>query len=72
MERGIDMPEKRPKGKPTLDQRRACHSWQAVEHLKTLKKEEAKEYAGEAKKLPMRITSAGLGQALAFLAVDGG
>lgn len=51
----------------TLDQRRAAHAWKAIGQLKEWKKEDAKEYAGEAKKLPMRIRAAGLGQALAFL-----
>jgi CRISPR-associated protein Cmr5 len=52
-------------GKPTLDQKRAQHAWQAVQRLD---RADGKEYAGEAKKLPMRIMAAGLGQALAFLA----
>ncbi|MBF2052771.1 MAG: type III-B CRISPR module-associated protein Cmr5 [Candidatus Sericytochromatia bacterium] len=49
----------------TLEQRRAQHAWQAIQEFKSEKK--AKELAGHAKKLPMRIKAAGLGQALAFL-----
>jgi CRISPR-associated protein Cmr5 len=58
---------------PTLDQRRAKHAWEAVISLAIAPDEprkygdDAKEYAREAKKLPTRIMSAGLGQALAFV-----
>ena len=52
----------------TLDQRRAQHAWQAIENLKkNYKKNDQETYAREAKKLPMRIMSAGLGQAMAFI-----
>ena len=51
--------------RPTLDQRRAKHAWDAVQRAKCGK--EAKKFGGEAKKLPMRIKSSGLGHALAFL-----
>lgn len=52
----------------TLDQRRAEHAWDAVEEVvQTLRPENAKKYGGQAKKLPMRIRTAGLGQSLAFL-----
>ena len=51
--------------KPTLDQCRAKHAWKAVEHVRTSK--DAKEFAREAKRLPVRIRTASLGQALAFL-----
>ena len=61
------MTEATQKPRRTLDQRRANHAWHAVERLKQLKKDEAKEYAGEARKLPIRIIAAGLGQALAFI-----
>jgi CRISPR-associated protein Cmr5 len=61
------MAETRPQEKPTLDQRRARHAWEAVTRLKQMKPEDAKEYAREAKKLPTRIVAAGLGQALAFI-----
>lgn len=50
----------------TLDQRRAAHAWEAVGRFKD-RKDDGKEYAGEAHKLPMRIMAAGLGQALAFI-----
>lgn len=59
------MSDSRP---PTLDQRRARHAWQAVEQAHRLKGDEArKNFAREAKRLPVRIKTAGLGQALAFL-----
>ncbi len=52
----------------TLDQRRAAHAWNAIQQLKANCKElQRQEYAGEAKKLPIRIMTSGLGQALAFL-----
>lgn len=51
--------------KQTLEQRRAQHAWKTVQDFKSEKK--AKDLAGHAKKLPMRIKAAGLGQALAFL-----
>ena len=52
----------------TLDQRRARHAWEAVARVKagdaaTL----GSSYAREAKRLPIRILTAGLGHALAFL-----
>ncbi len=52
---------------PTLEQRRARHAWEAVARLKNAKPEDAKDCKGEAKKLPVRIMTSGLGQALAFL-----
>lgn len=53
--------------RPTLDQRRARHAWRVVESVKA-KGEEAKEdFARQAKKLPLRIRTAGLGHALAFV-----
>lgn len=54
----------------TLEQRRARHAWKAVDEVKqkySTESKEAKEYGSEAKKLPTRILTAGLGQALAFL-----
>jgi CRISPR-associated protein Cmr5 len=56
---------------PTLDQRRAKHAWDAVQHA--LKRsghhqgQDSKKFGGEARRLPMRIMVSGLGQALAFL-----
>lgn len=52
--------------RPTLDQRRAQHAWQAVEQVRELS--DKKEFARETKRLPVRIKTAGLGQTLAFLA----
>jgi|DewCreStandDraft_4_1066084.scaffolds.fasta_scaffold124739_2 CRISPR-associated protein Cmr5 len=49
----------------SLDQRRAKHAWEAVQDI--LKKDNAKKYGQQAKKLPMRIMASGLGQALVFL-----
>lgn len=54
------------KPKQTLDQKRASHAWKAVERLQVGSKE-ADNYAREAKKLPVRIITAGLGQALSFI-----
>ena len=56
---------------PTLDQRRAKHAWQAVEGAKRLDDSPKKDFAREAKRLPIRIKTAGLGQALAFLRAKG-
>lgn len=53
--------------KVSLGQRRSKHAWESVEALKKLRNKEAEDYARNAKKLPMRIRTAGLGQALAFL-----
>jgi CRISPR-associated protein Cmr5 len=50
-----------------LGQSRAHHAWQAAERLAAVKQAERDDYAREARKLPIRIRSAGLGQALAFL-----
>ena len=58
----------------TLDQLRAYHAWKAIINQAIGEKdgkrqygEGAKEYAREAKKLPVRIMASGLGQALAFI-----
>jgi CRISPR-associated protein Cmr5 len=53
----------------TLDQQRAHHAWNAIGQLfqNGEKIKGADDYAREAKKLPMRILSSGLGQALAFI-----
>lgn len=54
---------------PTLDQRRARHAWHAVARIRDDPKarSSASSYAREAKRLPVRILTAGLGHALAFL-----
>lgn len=49
----------------TLDQRRAKHAWEAVQHVK--EKPEGKKFGNHARKLPTRIMASGLGQAMAFL-----
>ncbi|MDI7268428.1 MAG: type III-B CRISPR module-associated protein Cmr5 [Myxococcota bacterium] len=54
----------------TLGQKRAKHAWDAVQGVLTDKSAPegaAKEYGTHAKKLPLRIRTAGLGSALAFL-----
>jgi len=52
----------------TLDQVRAREAWRCIEELKkTPSKEDQKDYASEARKLPVRIMASGLGQALAFV-----
>ena len=53
--------------KQTLEQRRSQHAWKAVQTIKSQPEKSRKDLAGHAKKLPMRIKSSGLGQALAFL-----
>jgi CRISPR-associated protein Cmr5 len=64
-----------PDSKPTLDQRRARHAWEAVQDAKNKtgvhQKREPKKFGGQAKKLPTRIMASGLGQALAFLHAKG-
>lgn len=65
----------------TLDQRRAKHAWEAVKRIaeqhtkiendKRKPDETAKKFGGQAKKLPTRILTSGLGQALAFLHAKG-
>jgi len=56
-------------GKPTLDQRRAKHAWNAVQRARGVKDPE--QFVGHAKRLPVRIVTSGLGQALAFLSAKG-
>ena len=52
----------------TLDQRRARHAWTQIESVqREFKRKEQDEYAGQAKKMPIRILTSGLGAALAFL-----
>ena len=68
---------------PTLDQRRARHAWEAVARIKarsvrlSTQDEEAAarlraSYAREAKRLSVRILTAGLGHALAFVNAKSG
>lgn len=59
---------------PTLDQRRARHAWDAVARIGNDPKarSSASSYAREAKRLPVRILTAGLGHALAFLCAKAG
>lgn len=57
--------------KPSLDQRRAKHAWDAVERaiqgVGAHSGQDKRQFGGETKKLPVRIVGSGLGQALAFL-----
>lgn len=55
---------------PTLDQRRARHAWDAVARVSDDPK--ASSYRREAKRLPVRILTAGLGHALVFLCAKAG
>ncbi len=59
-------------GLQTLDQRRAAHAWSVIQRLKQSGSEGARrEFGREAKRLPGRILSSGLGQTLAFLKAKG-
>ncbi len=49
----------------TLDQLRARHAWGIVEATRNHKA--SKDFAAEVKRLPIRIRTAGLGQALRFV-----
>lgn len=51
----------------TLDQQRASHAWQSIAKAQELSDSAASDCAGHAKKLPMRIRTAGLGQSLLFV-----
>lgn len=59
----------------TLDQRRAKHAWEVVQRAKhkqgAHQQQDPKKLGGQARKLPTRIMTAGLGQALAFLKAKG-
>ena len=52
-------------GRRTLDQRRAKHAWESVR--KAGESSDRSDYARESKRLPVRIRTSGLGQAVAFL-----
>ncbi|QQP92188.1 type III-B CRISPR module-associated protein Cmr5 [Skermanella sp. TT6] len=66
---GRQEPPRRKSLEQSLDQRRAAHAWNAVQEMgKSPDAKAAGDFAGHAKKLPMRIRAAGLGQALAFVA----
>ncbi len=51
--------------KATQEQLRARHAWKVVEDART--SNQAKDFAREVKRLPIRIRTAGLGQALRFV-----
>lgn len=51
----------------TLDQRRAKHAWDAVKRIRKKGDTVSTDYKREVKRLPVRIQTAGLGQALGFL-----
>ena len=50
----------------TLEQRRARDAWEAVRAVRDAKKSGSGAYKREAKRLPVRILTAGLGHAMAF------
>ncbi len=51
----------------TLDQLRAKHAWKSIERIQGKADSIGEEYAREVKRLPIRIRTSGLGQALGFL-----
>ncbi|MCY4674686.1 MAG: type III-B CRISPR module-associated protein Cmr5 [Bacteroidetes bacterium] len=51
----------------TLDQLRAKDAWDAVKRVLKVGGNVSQEYSREVKRLPIRIRTAGLGQALGFL-----
>ena len=51
----------------TLDQRRARHAWDAIKNILEKGEQVSQDYMREVKRLPVRIQTAGLGQALGFL-----
>lgn len=55
--------------RPTIDQRRAKHAWDAVEEARNEFKntDNWNEYVVLAKKLPIQIMTSGIGQVLAFV-----
>jgi CRISPR-associated protein Cmr5 len=55
----------------TLDQRRAEHAWATVAKVLGRDKAIQKKFGGQAKKMPARVATSGLGQALAFLKAKG-
>jgi CRISPR-associated protein Cmr5 len=61
--------------RPTLDQRRARHAWDAVQHALQQSGrhggQDPKKFGSEVRRLPMRIMVSGLGQALAFVEAKG-
>ena len=53
-----------------IDQLRAAHAWKAVEAAASLR--DTKDYAREAKRLPVRIKVSGLGSSIAFVNAKSG
>jgi len=51
----------------TMEQQRAAHSWNAIETYAGRSTADKKAFGREAKKLPTRIHTSGLGHALLFL-----
>ena len=51
----------------TLDQLRARHAWGVVDEVRHMHGSAPMNFAREVKRLPVRIRTAGLGQALGFL-----
>lgn len=55
------------KGQATLDQLRARRAWSVLEQVRRMHGVNLDEFAREVKRLPVRIRTAGLGQALGFM-----
>ena len=53
--------------KPTIEQLRARHAWAVVANVKRRSNDEQQGFARDVKRLPVRIHTAGLGQAIGFL-----
>jgi CRISPR-associated protein Cmr5 len=53
--------------KQTLDQRRASHAFSVVQQVKADSSADRKQFKIQVTRLPARIVTSGLGQALAFL-----
>lgn len=55
-------------GPDSIEQLRARHAWTSVQTVKRQPAERREKYAQHARKMPARVLTSGLGQALAFLA----
>lgn len=64
---GHDSSEGATEMKQTLDQKRAADAWEVIRQVGSVQKEEKDQFGIQVKKLPTRIITSGLGQALAFL-----
>ena len=55
------------KPRQTQQQKRAAHAWKVVESVCQESKKKQEEFSRQAKKMPVRILTSGLGPSLAFL-----